>query len=166
MFWKEKTSEGDLQGPDKVSQQGGLLSEDMWTQCGWEVPGLDQNHWKGVAWKIVGDASQAEYMSPATRMKTKSLIQGFLYIYCTEMVLPQFSSVQLLSRVRRFATPWIAAPQASLSITSVVGPNYPDWSLFWPQLTKDLKQSSKASTVLKYLLCTRTEANVKLAKGT
>ena len=30
----------------------------------------------------------------------------------------QFSSVQLLSRVRLFATPWIAAHQASLSITS------------------------------------------------
>ena len=29
----------------------------------------------------------------------------------------QFSSVQLLSRVRHFATPWIAARQASLSIT-------------------------------------------------
>ena len=29
----------------------------------------------------------------------------------------QFSSVQLLSRVRLFATPWIAACQASLSIT-------------------------------------------------
>ena len=29
-----------------------------------------------------------------------------------------FSSVQLLSRVRRFATPWITAHQASLSITS------------------------------------------------
>ena len=31
---------------------------------------------------------------------------------------PQFSSVQLLSRVRLFVTPWIAARQASLSITS------------------------------------------------
>ena len=30
----------------------------------------------------------------------------------------QFSSVQLLSGVRLFATPWIAAPQASLSITN------------------------------------------------
>ena len=30
----------------------------------------------------------------------------------------QFSSVQLLSRVRLFATPWTAAHQASLSITN------------------------------------------------
>ena len=36
-----------------------------------------------------------------------------------EVRLPvQFSSVQLLSRVRLFATPWTAARQASLSITS------------------------------------------------
>ena len=31
---------------------------------------------------------------------------------------PQFSSVQLLSHVQLFATPWIAARQASLSITN------------------------------------------------
>ena len=31
---------------------------------------------------------------------------------------PQFSSVQSLSRVRLFATPWIAACQANLSITN------------------------------------------------
>ena len=30
----------------------------------------------------------------------------------------RFSSVQLLSRVRLFATPWTAAHQASLSITN------------------------------------------------
>ena len=34
------------------------------------------------------------------------------------MIPLQFSSVQLLSRVRVFATPWIAARQASLSITN------------------------------------------------
>ena len=33
-------------------------------------------------------------------------------------MLYQFSSVQLLSRVQLFATPWIAARQASLSITN------------------------------------------------
>ena len=35
---------------------------------------------------------------------------------------PQFSTVQLLSRVRLFVTPWIAARQASPSITN-------SWSL-------------------------------------
>ena len=34
------------------------------------------------------------------------------------LVNPQFSSVQSLSRVRLFATPWITARQASLSITN------------------------------------------------
>ena len=36
----------------------------------------------------------------------------------TERILCQFSSVQSLSRVRLFVTPWTAARQASLSITS------------------------------------------------
>ena len=35
-----------------------------------------------------------------------------------ELLSVQFSSVQSLSRVRLFATPWIAARQASLSITT------------------------------------------------
>ena len=34
------------------------------------------------------------------------------------IVGPQFSSVQLLSRIQHFATPWTAAGQASLSIAS------------------------------------------------
>ena len=37
---------------------------------------------------------------------------------CRVWSLVQFSSVQSLSRVRLFATPWIAARQASLSITN------------------------------------------------
>ena len=37
----------------------------------------------------------------------------------------QFSSVQSLSRLRLFATPWIAAHQASLSITSCQSPPKP-----------------------------------------
>ena len=44
-----------------------------------------------------------------------------LWVLHLSIVLPcnfQFSSVQLLSRVRLFATPWIAARQASLSITN------------------------------------------------
>ena len=36
----------------------------------------------------------------------------------TERILCQFSSVQSLSHVRLFVTPWIAARQASLSITN------------------------------------------------
>ena len=39
-------------------------------------------------------------------------------ILITSLGLRQFSSVQLLSCVRLFATPWTAARQASLSITN------------------------------------------------
>ena len=38
------------------------------------------------------------------------------------LIKVQFSSVQLLSRVRLFATPWTAAHQASLSITNSCSP--------------------------------------------
>ena len=40
-----------------------------------------------------------------------------LVIYASHNSIFSFSSVQLLSRVQLFATPWIAARQASLSIT-------------------------------------------------
>ena len=43
---------------------------------------------------------------------------GFLHSFSFFLLLTQFSSVQSLSRVRLFATPWIAARQASLSITN------------------------------------------------
>ena len=52
-----------------------------------------------------------------------------LLISCSEclshfsvFILPQFSSVQSLSRVQLFATPWNAAHQASLSITNSQSP--------------------------------------------
>ena len=48
---------------------------------------------------------------------------------------PQFSSVQLLSRVRLFVTPGITAHQASLSIT-----NY--WSLPKPMSTESVMPSN------------------------
>ena len=47
----------------------------------------------------------------------------------------QYSSVQSLSRVRLFATPWIAAHQASLSITNT-------WSLPKPKSIKSVMPSS------------------------
>ena len=54
---------------------------------------------------------------------SNSFCKNILYfIYHTSLCVCQFSSVQSLSRVRLFATPWIAARQASLSITN-------SWSL-------------------------------------
>ena len=45
-------------------------------------------------------------------------IANYKYFICRPLSALQFSSVQPLSRVWLFATPWIAAHQASLSITS------------------------------------------------
>ena len=47
----------------------------------------------------------------------------------------QFSSVQLLSRVQLFATPWISARQASLSITN-------SWSLLKPMSIESVMSSN------------------------
>ena len=53
------------------------------------------------------------------------LIDGWIQKLETKWILIlisyliQFSSVQSLSRVRLFATPWITARQASLSITNI-----------------------------------------------
>ena len=47
-----------------------------------------------------------------------SFLQFFLIPRNQVLSCHQFSSVQSLSRVRLFATPWIAARQASLSITN------------------------------------------------
>ena len=76
-------------------------------------------------------------MVPHLRVKTKVLMVLYkapfdlvlYHVSWSEMTFPsitcpfniQFSSVQLLSRVRLFATPWIAAHQASLSITNSQG---------------------------------------------
>ena len=49
--------------------------------------------------------------------------------YYIEMM--QFSSVQSLSRVRLFATPWIAACQASLSITTSRSSLKLTWTTIW-----------------------------------
>ena len=53
----------------------------------------------------------------------------YIYIYvsffCLLCILSLFSSVQSLSRVRLFVTPWTAARQASLSITNSQSPSKP-----------------------------------------
>jgi len=52
-----------------------------------------------------------------TNIKT-NFYTSFLYWNCLEHVYVQFSSVQSLSHAWLFATPWISARQASLSITN------------------------------------------------
>ena len=58
----------------------------------------------------------------------------------------QFSSVQLLSHVWLFATPWIAARQASLSITN-------SWSLLKPKPIESVMPSGHLSSVIPFSSC-------------
>ena len=53
-------------------------------------------------------------LNPALKMA--QMVNFMLFLFCYNSVL--FSSVQSLSCVRLFATPWTAARQASLSITN------------------------------------------------
>ena len=64
-------------------------------------------------WKMI-------YVSLGTKLLYKyPYLRRFTYIWVMEFFFPlQFSAVQLLSCVQLFATPWIAARQASLSITN------------------------------------------------
>ena len=88
-------------------------------------------HWK---WKqfsqscpTLWDPVDSPWNSPSqnTGVGSLSLLQGIFLtqglnpglLHCRR-ILYQLSSVQLLSRLRLFATPWITACQASLSITS------------------------------------------------
>ena len=50
--------------------------------------------------------------------QVSSIAGGFFTVWTTREAHFQFSSVQLLSHVRLFVTPWTAAHQASLSITN------------------------------------------------
>ena len=65
-------------------------------------------YWNGLPCPPLGDLLDPR-IEPVSLMSPK-LAGGFF--------TTQFSSVQSLSRVRLFATPWIAAQQASLSITN------------------------------------------------
>ena len=58
----------------------------------------------------------------------------------------QFSSVQLLSRVRLFATPWTIARQTSLSITN-------SWSSPKPVSIESVMPSSISSSVVPFSSC-------------
>ena len=77
-----------------------------------------QEYWSGLPFPPTGDL-------PNPGIETMSLASPALVggLFTTEpsgkpLNMFQFSSVQSLSRVRLFVTPWIAARQASLSITN------------------------------------------------
>ena len=78
-----------------------------------ETPPRPRNHWLGTS--LV--AQWLRFCAP------KAGSPGSIPGHGTKSHMPQFSSVQSLSHVQLFVTPWTTARQASLSITSI-------WSLF------------------------------------
>ena len=79
----------------------------------------------GFSWKRILNWVAISFSSGSSQPRiklTSSALAG--EFFTTEppgksaLIYIQFSSVQSLSRVRLFATPWIAAQQASLSITN------------------------------------------------
>ena len=74
-------------------------------------------------WKILHQKSETSLISfcelhSSESISPSSLACALIYGIDIYFNTHQFSSVQLLSRVWLFATPWIAARQASLSITN------------------------------------------------
>ena len=64
------------------------------------------------------ESTENEYWKGVEKMEPSYTSGGNVNCYSHNGEQYQFSSVQLPSRVRLFATPWIAARQASLSITN------------------------------------------------
>ena len=94
------------------------LSVTLWTvacQAPLSMGFSRQEYWSGLPCPLPGDL-------PNPRIKhaflTSSALAAGFFTTSTTWEAVQFSSVQSLSRVRLFATPWIAARQASLSITN------------------------------------------------
>ena len=73
-------------------------------------------------WTIVHGILQARSSWPRNRTRSPALQTDSLPTELSGHPLPKFSSVQSLSRIRHFETPWTAARQASLSIIN-------SWSL-------------------------------------
>jgi len=73
----------------------------------WQIDGETVTDFIFLGSKITADGDCSHEIKRCLLLERKAVIN-----------LVQFSSVQLLSCVRLFATPWIAALQASLSITN------------------------------------------------
>ena len=74
-------------------------------------------------------------MDPSSSFSDYQLVVNLSTHTPTHLSLPVFSSVQSLSRVRLFETPWTAAHQASLSITN-------SWSLLKLMSTESVISSN------------------------
>ena len=110
-FWREK--EAGARGSRLASQRSRILHQSI------SIPSFTiacsrvfAQVWEAVTgWAQGGMRLGTENMLH-TALDNKTERERF------KLVFIQFSLVQLLSRVRLFATPWIAARQASLSITN------------------------------------------------
>ena len=101
-----------------------FTSESVCDRIQKEFPSLDHNNnnqKKIIHWFIYQYLWALTYQALETQMKYRISTLVDLTVFSRRedrSNVLQFSSVQLLSRVRLFATPWIAARQASLSITN------------------------------------------------
>ena len=76
---------------------------------------ITEHTWKGVFWlSAVLELPTDWFYKDSSSFIHPALLEYIIYFRNCD----QFSSVQLLSRVQLFATPWITARQASLSITN------------------------------------------------
>ena len=98
------------------------LLKPLFMELKWYVPGLwDPDHFQEYCWQLVAkvkDFCRIFYCQWNTQPRVMHVISSHNSMTRTGHIALQFSSVQSLSRVRLFATPWIAARQASLSITN------------------------------------------------
>ena len=111
-----RLSSTDLQ--DLERRKEGMLSEQNN-----DVRGIKMEKFKWreqQSRKANGIRAQFIYSLNIWQFTTRNMLFQAQWIQCRTR---QFNSVQLLSHVQLFATPWITARQASLSITN-------SWSLF------------------------------------
>ena len=103
--------EGDDRGWD-----GWMASRTQWTWV-WASSGRvvkDKEGWRAT---VHGVTKSPKWLSDWTTTTTPDIIHLDIISKCKDLKICNFSSVQSLSCVRLFVTPWTAAHQASLSIT-------------------------------------------------
>ena len=103
---------------------------DLWWLGSVDVVSMDMEGWlreSGIHrfWYLQGYLGRTSPPWILKDMCTKNSVNWTTETYTFTALEVQFSSVQLLSRVWLFATPWTAAHQASLSITNSQSPPKP-----------------------------------------